>query len=361
MQALYSNSSYCMSTPITLLWVACLENDPAQIKAVIDANPSISMQAFLRRFHETAHEQVYVRNPKSLPSEEAIAIALEEYRPHAHIFELDQMLQRLCMTMSTPDSLRTFLKLYAHMLVPNCVSDALFTASHHLRTNEHFRCSEIVEACIGNLCIIGYWRSFEVCCHDQRPDLVEKLLGTYDYPLRDMVGTELPIGLFDCCKNNYLTIARLVIDKYGGVACEILIAMCGNAGATKMLEMVLSEYAELATPVIASGFRSACDNKNLEMIHMYLDYVMKLGKIDALQTCGIDCLNRAVQCTHAGVVNVLLCRCKSMFQFRDGHRARFVNHGFGEYRETEGLLKATYGPRLTIEHPYWIVACMDDS
>lgn len=311
-----------MTTPNAQLWTACLDGRPEQIRATINADPSVNMCAFLKQFHETAWRrdlELKCKLPSHrLPSEAAIAVALEAYRPHASQSKIGEMFRLLCSTMFTPDSLRTFLKLYAGKLTPIQASHGMHSSQYHLKGRDDFKCSEIVEACFGILDHRAYWLSFVISCHDQQLDLVEKLIGTYGYPIildpSTSASKELDAGLLACCKNGSEAIAKSVINKYGEPACKSLLSACGKDRTFTMFEMVFNEYALLlTTAIIVAGFRSVCWSQDPEMIMMYMSHFEQFASIDGftdtMQRCCADRLDLAVKLDHAGVVEVLSQCC----------------------------------------------------
>lgn len=345
-----------------LLWAVCL-NEPVAIQSTIynkSKRDCIDICAFLDNFHNCNRNQTLNANamPRCVPSESAIATVLHTYRPFADAQETGKMFQTLCKNMSTPDSLKAFIKLYASKLTSPAIKNGL-NASYNYRSQNGspYQFSEIVEACIEKVDSDAYWECIIACCYDNRIDLVERLIGMHDCPSPSDI--DLGISLQYCSWYSDTDTARLMLNKYGERACKILLMRCGYARELEIPMMVSAEYGHFLTAdVVTTGFNSACENRDSDVVSLYIDHFEILeskGDIDAniLRDYYIDAFVEAVSKSKLDIVEVLLKQCMHKLWFDSGYSITLYEFRANANKQDEPmireLLAASFGPRLTID------------
>lgn len=383
----------------SLLWGACLSNGTEQIGTFIQTHHvSINMTAFLGFFRDIYQEREELLerdadSPESsiadddwlttvgipfyinIPSEAAIALALEAYKPFAYDHHIGSMFKCLCENAYPQGPMRAFIKLYASRLTSKALANGLYNACMSIKLAcDTYPFTEIVEVCMDKIGKDAYWSSLVLCCIDYRPDLVERMIKLYGHPISP-ADPFLNMGIHYVCRYDDAETARLLLNKYGSPICEILLRQCGETGELGLVEMVFGEYTSLLTiQAVTIGFRSACNNRDPDMINMYVDFFgsMVSSHADAIQESCRGALKTAVALGADEVVELLLGRCMHVLWFEKGSRAGFddprgslapkkvesdedkVERRAADERIKE-MLKGAYGPRLTIAAAVWIV------
>lgn len=347
------------------LWDACLTGDSKQISASIqEHHKHTDMCSLLDKFHDSNRERKkqLKHDPNSqvldIPTESAIALALKEHKPFANNKSIHSMFLRLCNNLSSPDSMRTFIELYADKLTSGTIKDGLDEAYTNWRCLDKvpFQFSEVVDACIENVKSDAYWKCIIICCHDERPDLVKRLMSMDDCPVPLVIDSR--VCLQYCSQYGDVDTARLILNMCGERDCESLLVSCANALNIEIPEAVFSEYDDILTPkVTMAGFKSACFNNDPEVIQMYIDRFEVLEDrqeidTDSLRDCYSNALNTAVSNNRVGIVEVLLERCMHMLSFESGNVFEIFKYGsVANMRNGEEILKllqASYSLRVIV-------------
>lgn len=273
------------------------------------------------------------------PSESAITLAFEASVPFADDHAVGNMFGAVCQDLSRPSLMEAFLELYSDSLTPEGMGvglDAVLFAPHD---ETQYQFSNIIERYIDMIGRQSYRAAVSICCRDQRPDIVKRLIDTYGYPL--------------------------IIEGH-------LLDHSSCTVSTSILKAVFDVYGQmLTTDIILSGFESACRAGASEIIGVYLDQFdhFSNSRFDAavVQTCCIKGLNEAVRTSNAKVVDLLLSKCPHLLQFEAGHQSLLPLTGLRDMLDNTNaaptsaageigrLLRAAYGLRLTIRFVHWTI------
>lgn len=353
-------------------------DDPSLIDAIIkDYHESISMIQFFYNFSD--HRARHARNSNiRVPSNSAITIVLEAYLPLADTDTAKKIFSILCRDVGNPDLVRAFIKLSGSKLTSDVMSvglDAVLSAPRQQLIQSRF--SDIIEEHIDKIDQQSYWAAINICCQDQRSDLVEKLIELYGCPPDKQRPDQLQVCAQFCCVNEDMQMIKVLISKYEEIICEHLLTRCTYLKSLSVLKTLLDGYEHLlTTKAIIAGFDSACKTTAAAVIKVYLDYfdLFSDSRFDA-KAIGLSCragLDDAIMASATKVVDVLLNRCLSFLQFESGHKSLLPCFGpregmmsnccpeslVGPNADISRLMRDAYGPRVTAGFSYWSIEAL---
>lgn len=382
------------SDPNILLREACQSGDVARIRSVVHAHHThISIRQIMNSFFDNMQAQkdalkakepidpetldeidhilyeLWRPDPETFIDEAALILFLREYRPFAAGDNINSMFLSLCGNNIPINLTRTFVDLYGCDLTEKIVTNGVLNW-----VDSKFRTTQIdiiLPACIDKLTTSSYWLWLEICCNEQRADLLEQIINQYHYPIYEPVyGKKGPFewGLDICCRCSNTEIIRLILNEYGSV-CKRMLTVCADTLELDVLRMVLEEYSELLMPSdIIDGLNKACRVRDTDMIEIYANYMdRELGLYSdeySVKVCG-QTLDDAVRYGRLETVKILLTRFMHMLWFEDGHQSYLTGYMAWCVHQTNvdkygsvinELLADTYGSRLTIGDTLWTIA-----